>query len=610
MTAARPHGGPGRNVNQQQENTRNDVPASPISKPLPRRPADAVAPSSGTPDPPWLDPVACPSLPHEDRPEAGRAAVEPTGSPSNPDDRLALAQVVAWPGDRGRRLVADPANPNRKMAAEWVSVPDGVSSGWSFMVRVARNVLAVDADTADEVTDLVAFAGDLRADGRDPILVESGRGRHLFVQLGAGPLYLWRAHARSMGLDVRSWIRPPLAPHPKGLPVRLIDVTVADVLAAFPGPPSGTIRLSARMLRLLDGEGVDAYSSRSEAVQALATAAVKCGWTKARFIGTLSASPVWAPVVAEHGGEHWVDRSWKVAGRHVNTTGHRGAVEVQSVRDAMLHRAWTGPSGRRDRLVLEAHTASAETRGEVIHVLSNGDAAVAVGMAIGTVRQAHRSLEKLGWLTRKEAGTGTQATLWELRVPADANTDTPVFKPVGKGGCEDRGTSSRVVRDYGVDAYRWGALGKVGPEIVEALTAALGTPLNAAEIARRCPSMPHQQTVRNLLSKARSAGVATRSSEGWLLVNIDSTALDRLAEEAGTAGKREQQISTNMQNREGRRAARRRWLDNAALGPAVSEGPGNSARQVDCSPDVRGTSVDPSAGEIRGHPPGAGVAAS
>jgi len=190
------------------------------------------------------------------------AASRPPPDPVAPTMALALAQAVARPGGKALRLT--PTN----VGDGWIGLEAAIAAGVAYAVDVDDEVLALDLDGGDpELGELLDDLADyLDRRGVPPVVVDSGQPghRHLFARLPAGEL---RAQveqvARQVGIDVRGRgpgrggpIRPPLAPHRRGLLVRLRrPSTAAEALtalqpaapasAAVPGP---TAAAAARVM--------------------------------------------------------------------------------------------------------------------------------------------------------------------------------------------------------------------------------------------------------------------------------------------------------------------------------------------------------------------------
>lgn len=482
-------------------------------------------------------------------------------TPPRSCDVLALAAAVAAPRSRVRYLSAESGGTYSKTAGDLDDLDHAVCSGRAFMVDVARNVLAVDADTPDQHRELRDLHNLLVADRRQPVQVDSGRGWHLHAKMPLGAVRYWAIHARDRGLDVRHTIRPPLSPHPDGLPVAIVGATVHEALAALHGPSHGPGNLSPRLTTLLrDGVGTERYRSRSEAVQALLTGMVAQGWPKAYAFAAITTSR-WAGTVNEHGGEQWLDRSWKSARTFVDKDRRYQINRVEAVRDAMNATQWARATGRRNRLLLEAHLRAARDSDSVTHLLTNSDAADAVGVTERTVRTARRELERQGWLVQCSTGSGARAATWKLALPATHSFPPTSHTPLRRndyGGEETRA----LLSDYGHDAFRQKALGKCAPEVLDVLLAAAGRPLAAAEVARRCASQPHPATIRRILKKASEHGLVVRAEDGWLLVNVSAESLHRQAVGSGTAGTRARQRAHADAERRRRRNEQMDWTLN------------------------------------------------
>lgn len=487
------------------------------------------------------------------------------GSLPTVDQIRTLALAIAK--DRSaRRLDLDPDG--HKVQVGWTSIEAATSSGRAFMVTPSVDMLAVDADSESQIAALDTLEAELRAAGHRPVLLNSGRGHHLFARLGPGWVRWWARRGRDLGLDVRlrQPIRPPLSPHPAGLPVYLVGTSVDDAIEALAPLSRSPNRLSRSMYGLLrEGTGLDRYRSGSEAVQAVATACVNAGLTSGWYLTALTDPANALSEVANRRPDPrgWLQRSWDKAVVFVRE--HplpESAGDLLRIIDDLDRQIDAGEVKASDLAVLLAHIDQALLTGNAIHLLPVDRCAIAAGVSKATVRNARKRLVKRGLLVRVEDGGGAEAGVWQLREVAPAQSCTPTTHTPPEGD-ESRGTSLRAL-DMGADVHRFGALGKLGPFILQLLEQADGEPQTTAVIASKIPTGPHPGTVRRILAKLKESNLVARSPDGWFLLDASAEALDRVAEEYGKLGKREAETQRFQAEREARgraRIAHARWRD-------------------------------------------------
>lgn len=525
---------------------------------------------------------------------------------SHADVVHAFARAVAKPGGQGRVLTVG-EDGFTKVAGEWLSLRTLADLAVAFMVEVAPNTLAVDADSPEEIEALRGLASEIEAAGMTPVVVESGRGLHLFARMARSWVKRWSERASELGLGhgVRSGsqpIRPPLSPHPRGLPVRIVNLPVADALAALTAQPPRAGAMSARMVRLLrDGEWEGRYPSLSEAVQAIATSMVTVGRTRRDLVRAMTdeRNALARQVAHSHHARDlvgWLGRSWDKAQRFVadnppEDTTSRLEVTILQAEQAVLRAGLR----KKVRPVLAAHATAAWQAGSVVHSLPRRIAAQEAGVkSLNTVDDHRAELVALGVLEEGERGTGHHATGWTLTYPtADERNCTPTDShPQGDPDPENRGAefvpsatdpedhrgavvvppetdpldgrtwAPLLATDWGNDAFRWGALGRSAPDIIAVMSG--DVPMTPKAIhAALPPKAACLATVRNVLRKMRAAGMAfpvNEGRDGWLLVKDSPADLARAAEVMGKAGKRDVQIAANAAYREARAAERREWF--------------------------------------------------
>ena len=455
----------------------------------------------------------------------------------------AFATSVAW-DTNARLLTADPAT-GKKTAGEFVPVTTAAASGQSFMVHVAADVLALDADCPESAAAADTIAARLRQDGHTPVVVRSGRpdGLHVFALLPNPDVcsrYSDAIKAMPTRIDVRQWIRPPCAPHPAGYPVHLLSPGLDDALTALtrPGGANAPIRLTARPrplsphMTLLLAEGDPTrrrYPSGSEVVQALATAAVQAGWTFDVFQGQLEDP-------ANLGGEsyrtrpahiraRWLKQSWMKATRFVAanpapTTREEVARLINQIRAAANTVAWPGKAGASDRAVLHAHLQQAEQYKQIDgYVLSMRDCADLSGVSTNTVRSAQIRLERAGWLTLRWGGKGIAASRWRINHPVGAAVQTP-------------GVGTTKVLTVAHDAYQPNGLSRHTPALFAALD---NQPMTTQHLAERV-GLSYTTVWRTMTDCARLKMAVQDIDKRWYVIRDDSDTLRRVACLVGTDG--------------------------------------------------------------------------
>src|SRR5262249_2629342 len=143
---------------------------------------------------------------------------------------------------------------------KWIPLDVAVVSGRPYLVEVQRTMFATDADVADAANRISVLTGELIAVHLRPVRIASGQpGRfHLFCRIAdhdTRPRFADRA--RSLGLDVRRTIRPPLAPHRAGgMSYPLNPANWHEALAALDPLRPAHRPLSPAIFRLLrNGNG-------------------------------------------------------------------------------------------------------------------------------------------------------------------------------------------------------------------------------------------------------------------------------------------------------------------------------------------------------------------
>lgn len=212
--------------------------------------------------------------------------------------RLLLAHAVMKPGSRV--MMIDEMN---KRFGPLISIERAIRTslkdGYTYAVVVADEVIAIDSDSALQWEAEDGTPGPLQAwlhaafEEVEPVVVESGRHghHHVFVRIeDTETRERFIRLADELGLERRyggARIRPPGAPHRRGLEVQLVDIAPEEALRRLqPSTPRQTSRRgrSAHVDRLLtrgaegrwphpDGRGAD----RSQLLRSALWSAIQTG---------------------------------------------------------------------------------------------------------------------------------------------------------------------------------------------------------------------------------------------------------------------------------------------------------------------------------------------
>lgn len=501
---------------------------------------------------------------------SGRTA-QPRRPYAESDLIMQLAEAVAA-GQSARYLHSGPDG--KKVAGAFTSIEDAARSGLPFMVRPKPTALAVDADSERQVAALARLASAIEESGFPVVVVDSGRGRHLWSRMPVAWVRRWTTEARLRGLDPRgrSWIRPPLSPHPAGLKVRLVDIDPTNAVSALSTTPKRSGTISRRIRELLrHGDPEGRYQSGSEAVQAVAAAYANAGLSFTEFHRDLSdPENELSTVPGRRPDPHrWLRNSWDkavafVAANPLEDT----ALALESVVDQVLLVVSDTKMNSTTFAVLSAHIDSAWSVGSPVHVLGAEQCAVDAGVTKKTVISHRRRLVAEGLLERVAGGGGKEAGVWRLGLPPDIENDLGrLYTPTNSHppNTEIRGVKMRRV-GFDHDAFRWGALGKTARLVIDVLRDSNGVPVPISTVMAELPVPVGRGALNHTLNRLRQARIAYPSEgglEGWILVNDSPEALGRLADERGTSGRRNRQIQQLEADRELRNDQRQRFRRNS-----------------------------------------------
>jgi len=462
------------------------------------------------------------------------------------DEVEALALVIARPG--APALLIDSQN----KADGWVSIREAARSGHAFAVAVADDILALDVDTPEHAATAFALVADLETDGIPVVVVASGRPGHIHVLARLrGPDVRARVltRARERGLSSRRTIRPPLSPHRRGLPVRLVQPqTVTEVLDHLRVASSPSCRLSPTMFALLrhgdrtgryakSGGGVD----RSRVEAAIALAAVNVGWTYAQFRAAILdernvAGEKARERYAAHpaAGETYMRDTFASAESRFRLSPPIADKAdlldlVARIREAAWADDWSGMAARSAFSVLMAHLAIVEKALEIEYRAGVRRLAGISGVGRTTVSSANSLLVGRGYLAcvQKAGRRSREASVWRLLQPRATRKGRTVATPLG--GCEENCPDCARLDGLGEDAFRWRGLGKAAWATWRRLCLHDGKSAGQVAEALRVSD----SVARKHLNRLRDHGLAERVDGQWLRRGRD---LADVASEAGVSG--------------------------------------------------------------------------
>ena len=381
---------------------------------------------------------------------------EPSEGPGeeSPTSQLEVAEQFA-------QLVRKPNTPVLLYDAEggkagWAKdVPDAIqkldNKAKAFCVVCRDDLLIVDCDTAEASEYILKeFKSHLLNDGLSPVILASGRpgNIHLFVRVGDKDLYrnylkTIRAYGHAHGINGKAMdlregreqhlpIRPPFSPHRLGRQPQLLYPATIELALEYLTPPAEEYieedrpdPISPRISKLINNGDTDhRYKSRSEVLQAIVTEGVRTGKSVTYLYAFLSDPQ-------NKGGaklQETIGKSGEVEGYKYLAICRKNAVEylerkksevtgiVFNIKRYMNSIAWKGKAGETDRAVMEylLDCALEQTRITVSPGIRNimDHAAIA---SQDTVRNSLNRLSETGFIDLIEKGSGTKASLYQLR---------------------------------------------------------------------------------------------------------------------------------------------------------------------------------------------------
>jgi len=498
--------------------------------------------------------------------------------PDSPHDSAITPEII----ERLARAVAEPGSPllylrqhgDTKKGDGWEDDFGRASRcGKSFAVLPRRDALILDADSPEETSLLLEIRSQLEAEGIDPVLCASGRHGHSHLIATRIPLATrakWIAWADRHGIDRRKGsggrIRPPLSPHPAGLPVRLLypsNVEEAIKRLDRSNAKPRNRRMAPRTQTLLrDGKQAPEAAryrhstgrvDRSKMMFAIVRGLLNVGW---------SGDEVRAAILDERnsGGEKLRDfRNDRARLRYLNKLidkarrTHRPAfrdranVQLEIDRIESLVRSplpeFSSRGGRTLRLVLLEHLAIARRIGNLTVGASEREIAERIGMDRKTVHTSRRELrsgKKVGgWLLLASGSEREKrrSSRWRILVPRRHLCNYTPHAACTPPTTGEIGESGYVAHDL------WrarGGLGKAAAAVYDLIGGRTVKEIAAALCGE-------EAAIRKQLRKLRDKGLADRDSNGrW---HRTSKTIDHAARELGISGAGEAQKDRHREER-------------------------------------------------------------
>ena len=469
--------------------------------------------------------------------------------------QLAFAGAIT---DQTQRVVLIGAD---NSGAGHATLEEAVTRGGAYAVTVRNDMIALDADTDDQVAAVHLLGAEAHSMTLAPVMCKSGREGHLhlFLHCPSDTATAWRGRAVELGVTPRRHMRPPLSPHRLGLVVALLRPSSHDTaLAALRGGNVAERPLSATTLaRLRDGD--DRYETRSELVMAVLVGMVNAnkspGWAWAALCdpGNVAGDKVRELIAGRghHGGAAWFDRSWAAARRFVAANPARVQVgddvawRLAAIDAAGDVAAWPGLAGGSSRKVLAALTRIATSAKTLEFSASDRQVAERAGLGRHAANGALARLVDDGWVVRVRRGRGTAATVWCLNeVPAS---------PPERARWSPGGRRSGPIAEVDHDMWRYAGLGGGGWRVARQLSK-----VGAATASGIAAGLEmNGGSVRRILTKLARVGVVARRSDSgatvWILTDTDP---DLVAEMVGTAGAAERARRDHAHDRDSYHRAR------------------------------------------------------
>lgn len=485
--------------------------------------------------------------------------IAPTGpidrSEVSEDLRREFAYAVAKPGTKA--MLIGPDNENAGSS----TIDFCIQQDLAFCVLPRDECLVLDVDREDLFPEALRYYERLHKAGHRPVLLRSGRGRHLFCVVGdQEERKRLRLSAREIGIDPRDSggdrIRPPFVRHRNALPVQLLaPSSVDEALAALStkgteasASPATEARLTQKTWKLLR---YGQRGNQSKIVFKIVTGAINVGYPKQKLYRllldpqNLGGEGLRSRERQERGRE-WFEINWRLAQKwvdeHPAIGSRKQAIDaLRSVQEEVWHYKWEpvdvppGPnfkggrvSGDALRRTLNAFIELALEKGTVNPYASQDELYARAGCDRKITRKALRGLEILGWIKMTKQGRGRKANEYKFLLGQPRKNPPTVITSGGVGSCGGMLVSSTH------DLFqRGGGIGQIGWRLVNVLSADQG--ITVSELSELLPDSP--SSIRRSLNTMEELDLTRRDRRHWYLgKDLD---FDAAAQKRGTAGRAE-----------------------------------------------------------------------
>ncbi len=335
----------------------------------------------------------------------------------------------------------------------------------------------------------------------------------------------------------------------------LLPILTNQIITA-PKEQRPLLKPSRRALALLRGQGIETYSTRSEAEQAIITSLVNSGFDFSDTLGLFESYPA-AGKFRELWNDdpkkaiRWLRTSYETAAQFVNANQSPARETALSLLHHARSIAWPGLTGSTDRAVYLAHLSIAIRAAKLTYSAGARELAELAGVNRHTAEKANSRLSAAGLLsltTPAIKGAGL-ANLYRLEL---RDCTTPYKE------CEGVGYSRNLTNH---DVFRRQGLGKAAGEVYAALLEKQGQTLG--ELATKTGR--NKTTIwRALIRMLKMADTYTgeylpmveHDGDKWRALEVD---LDHIAHIVGSAGIGRKQKELHARER----AAHRRGLEHS-----------------------------------------------